>query len=70
MKVYILTREINEYDQDGEYFEAVFKTKPSESKLKKATGITSKKTLKSILAGGGRNSVEHTWYNLNSVEAL
>lgn len=33
MKIWVLTREINEYDQDGSYFEAVFQDKPTRKQL-------------------------------------
>lgn len=33
MQVYVLTRDINEYNQDGEYFVKVFAEKPSKQQL-------------------------------------
>jgi hypothetical protein len=71
--VWVLTREINQYDQDGEYFVAVFKTKPTAKQL--AHTLTSYNHLSSnvmaalatvlhILDGGGREGTEDEWYNL------
>lgn len=61
--VWILTREINEYDQDGEYFVNVFKNKPTEADLC-LNGIPDEETAKHVLGGGGRIGVEHTWWHL------
>jgi len=72
-KVWVLTRELNIYDQDGEYFVAVFKTKPTVKQLTKvvaATGYLSPDvmsalaTILHILEGGGREGTEDEWYNL------
>lgn len=64
MKVWILTREINEYDQDGEYFEAVFGHVPTLKDLEKhITGIK-EKYRQHLLKGGGRIEVEEEWYFL------
>ena len=79
MKAWVLTREINEYDQDGEYFVAVFISKPSildiaktlEWKGVKTIGdlnTVDKKFIDHILAGGGRRDIEDEWYHLREVE--
>jgi hypothetical protein len=71
MKAWILTREINEYDQDGEYFVAVFRSKPSHEILEDILNIDpyyGKKLIEHILAGGGRRDNEHEWYHLRHVE--
>ena len=81
MKAWVLTREINEYDQDGEYFVAVFRSKPSildiaktlEWKVVKTIGDINpveKKYIEHILAGGGRRALinEDVWYHLRQVE--
>jgi len=71
--MWILTREINEYDQDGAYFEAAFENEPilfdlahhfypSESFDKLSTEQMD--FLVHIAKGGGRIEFEHTWYNL------
>ena len=77
MKVWVLTRGINEYDQDGEYFEAVFAEKPTVKKLAETlkgkihiSDIMEALVLcEHILSGGGRQGVEEVWFNLKEVEA-
>ena len=72
--VWILTSEINEYNQEGAYFEAVFKEKPSATKL--IDSLDDEEDAKTLLKvvmnllenGGGRLNDEHTWYNLEFVE--
>lgn len=65
---WVLTRQINEYNQDGEYFEAVFAEKPDYDKLAKvllSKGWDSKEMIDNLLNnGGGRQGREETWYNL------
>lgn len=67
MKVWILTREINQYDQDGEYFVAVFSGKPHHSQLM-GCGVTQDR-LRHVLAGGGRVKTENEWFYLRECEA-
>lgn len=64
MTVWILTREINQYDQDGEYFEYVFREKPSILKLKALYPDLSDEYLLHIINKGGRANFEDTWYHL------
>ena len=78
MKVWVLTREINEYEQDGEYFVAVFKNKPTAIQLK---AYISKNRMHNqlhsledvlenlLLTGGGRLSYEDEWFFLREQEA-
>lgn len=61
-KVWILTREVNEYDQDGEYFVAVFGEKPHHTLLT-ANGVP-QEHLRHVLNGGGHIGVEHEWFHL------
>lgn len=63
MKVWLLTSEINAYDQCGEYFEAVFNHKPTALQLA-ANGINDPALQEHILIGGGRRGYEDGWYNL------
>jgi hypothetical protein len=65
-KPWILTREINEYDQDGEYFVAVFFTKPTLEELKLMLGLENKVIIH-ILNGGGRRKTENEWFHLRQV---
>lgn len=78
-KVWVLTREINQYDQDGEYFVCVFAEKPSTQKLaevmqKQDHGATDVMEavafLEHLRAGGGRRKYEDTWFHLKEVELL
>ena len=77
MKVWVLTREINEYDQDGAYFETVFVKKPTVKTIaeyligKSHTGdvMAALALCEHIIAGGGRVSTESEWFNLEEVEA-
>lgn len=66
MKVWILTSEYNDYDQHGEYFEAVFGTKPHHTELT-AMGVPQNR-LKHVLNGGGRVSDENKWFWLRDYE--
>lgn len=78
MKVWVLTSEYNDYDQHGEYFEAVFAKKPELEDLLKF--FKKKKELPEwqgplavfefllhVQKGGGRMDDEHCWYNLQEV---
>lgn len=79
-KAWVLTREINQYDQDGEYFVAVFDKKPD---LKKMAEVMRSENhgvggdvmdavsfLEHLLSGGGRRGVEDEWYSLSEVDLL
>lgn len=66
MKVWVLTREENQYDQFGEYFDAVFSTKPTVEQVTEHVG--SKEIAEHVLRSGGRISDEHTWYFLREVD--
>lgn len=68
--VYILTKEYNEYDQYGEYFEDVFKDKPSPEQLSKSTNYASdSESIRKLLAVGTcRLRGDHSWYNLRKEE--
>ena len=66
MKVFILTREINEYDQDGEYFVKVFGVKPTYEQLLEC-GVNADR-LEHTLNGGGRIDYEEEWFFLREYE--
>lgn len=77
MNVWILTSEYNEYDQHGEYFLAVFKSKPTIEQLATVLNIPidefTSATLTHILSGGGRRKHYddyHNWYHLREIEAI
>ena len=64
MDVWVLTREVNDYDQHGEYFVAVFGSKPTHEQL---TALDVPKTrLRHVLNGGGRVEFEDEWFHLRS----
>ena len=63
---WVLTFECNDYDQHGEYFEAVFKNKPSVQQLIDQGVAESEVEL--TLQGGGRREDEGLWYNLKEVK--
>jgi len=66
--VWVLTSSCNDYDQHGEYFEAVFKDKPTRESIMEACGVT-EEGADHILLGGGRKGDEYMWFNLRQ-EAL
>ena len=61
--VWVLTSSCNDYDQHGEYFEAVFKDKPTRESIMEACGVT-EEGADHILLGGGRKGDEYVWFNL------
>lgn len=73
-KIWILTREHNQYDQEGEYFVAAFASKPTHGRLAKvlsgdgyanlADVMAAVAYLEHVLEGGGREEDEDVWYNL------
>lgn len=67
MKVWVLTREHNDYDQHGAYFEAVFKNKPTLDQL--AVFVYDYDEAQNVLDNKGRINYAQVWYNLEEVEA-
>lgn len=73
-KAWILTSEYNEYDQQGDYFEAWFHHQPTKEDI---AGVLSayypfgipEGLCRHVLNGGGRQDVEHKWYILQEVES-
>lgn len=64
--IWVLTREINEYKQDGEYFVDAWNTKPTHQMLS-ALGV-SQNRLRHILNGGGRVGYENEWFYLKEIK--
>ena len=62
--VWVLTREVNDYDQHGAYFVAVFGCKPTHEQLTALEVPTHR--LRHVLNGGGRIDSEYEWFNLES----
>lgn len=82
MKVWVVTYEVNTYDQEGEYFQCGFVNKPTYEEaldLLHEFGVFNKnysgyagdyieKCVNKFLDGGGRIGIEHCWYNLREEE--
>lgn len=66
MKVWVLTHEINEYDQHGEYFDRVWQSKPTAQQLIDAD--VREWEVEHVLSGGGRVDNEYMWFHLKEVE--
>lgn len=69
--MWILTREINQYDQDGEYYVAHWEVKPTVIQLNELFKDKSlPKTVHAsyasylVITGGGRIGLEDEWYKL------
>lgn len=70
MKVWVLTSCYNDYDQHGDYFEAVFKNKPSIEELSNRLELDIEfhlPTLEKLMNGGGRTGTEYKWYYLTEI---
>lgn len=65
MKVWVLTSQVNDYDQYGEYFEACFKEKPTPTQLATITGESVQYWKDN--PEGGRIGVAHGWYNMHEI---
>ena len=65
--MWVLTEALNEYDQYGEYFIAVWKEKPTVQQLQKIVGMTEEYIEEFILGGKGRKDSEHVWYYLTEM---
>ena len=66
--MWVLTRSINEYNQDGDYLICVFSSKPTVEKLIEIFGISEKYAKFLILEGGGREDSEDEWWYLSELE--
>lgn len=66
--MWIVTAEIADYDQAGEYFVAAYNKKPDFQQLKKLLNCESDVTIGKLTRGGGRRSDEYEWYNLIEVK--
>lgn len=65
MSIWVLTREINQYDQDGEYFVSAWNEKPTHQTLK-LFGVPENR-LRHVLNGGGRVGSENEWFFLKKL---
>ena len=62
--MFILTREINEYNQEGGYFIASFLYQPTYRELGDYLPRDDKDLVEHVWNGGGRRGIESEWYNL------
>lgn len=67
MKFWVLTKEINQYYQEGAYLVAVYSKKPTAEQLMKINGINEDE-VEHVLKGGGRERYEEEWFNLEQLE--
>ena len=67
-KAWIVTRKINQYNQDGEYFVGCFDEKPTFKQLKEMLPDQDDVTIGKLTRGGGRQGVEYVWFNLIETE--
>lgn len=65
--IWIITRAINQYDQDGEYFFAAFTEKPTRGELQDL-GFADVDIIH-LLKGGGRRNYEDQWFFLTEVKS-
>lgn len=68
--VWVLTSEYNDYDQHGEYFEKVFRNKPTAKELSDFLGsYAGSKVIDNLLTkGGGRIEWEYQWWYLKEIK--
>lgn len=66
MKIWVLTKEYNDYDQHGEYFVAAFSAKPTAEQLAKVDVHANEAS--HVISGGGRRSGEDSWYWLREYD--
>lgn len=62
--MWILTREENLYDQEGEYFSSAWTNKPTREQLCRELSRSDGEWVDHLLKGGGRRGYAQTWYNL------
>ena len=66
--MYIITRAVNEYNQEGQYFVAAYNVKPTFKQLKELLNLDDVTTGK-LTRGGGRQDNEYDWYYLKKVQS-
>lgn len=67
--MWVITRAINQYDQDGDYLVCVFENKPTFQDLKKVLPNESDATIGKLTRGGGRQNIEYEWYFLSEIKS-
>jgi len=66
MKIWNLTSEVNEYDQQGEYYVATFIKKPTREMLLSLE--VPENLVNHVLNGGGRQNFEDEWFHLRQID--
>ena len=66
--MWILTREINAYDQDGEYLEAAFLKKPTEDQIKRYLKYDWEVDWVLNQGGGRKSDYDNTWFYLRGYD--
>lgn len=67
--MWIVTREVNAYDQEGEYFIAAYDHKPTFQELKLLLPHKKDSVVGKLTRGGGREDSEYEWYYLFEIES-
>lgn len=67
--MWVVTRAINQYDQDGDYLVCVFENKPTFEELKNVLKGESDVTIGKLTRGGGRQDTEGEWYFLEELKS-
>ena len=67
-KLWIVTRAINAYDQEGDYFVAAYIDKPDFHQLKKLLPKETDVTVGKLARGGGKHCGDNEWYYLTEIE--
>lgn len=62
--VWVLTKEVNAYDQYGEYFVDLFPARPTYLALT-AAGVPVNR-VRHVMNGGGRKGIEDEWFHLHA----
>jgi len=66
--MWVVTRTINEYNQDGDYLVCVFESKPTFQDLKKVLPGEGDATIGKLTRGGGRERHEDEWFYLKELK--
>jgi len=66
--MWVVTRAINQYDQEGDYLVSVFENKPTFQELKKVLPNESDTTIGKLTRGGGRQNIEYEWFFLTELK--
>lgn len=65
--MWVITKSVNDYNQHGDYFVAVFTEKPTFAELKVLLNLDDV-TAGKLTRGGGRQNIEGVWYNLEDIQ--